>query len=94
MAFPLIVLSMEASFYLISCPPAIQSIWRGLQFWGLESHPIPLPSLHVGKRSSFPGFVLPSDMVSSKSVVGIILGDSGVVIGHQIDEFTCTWLAE
>ena len=33
-------------------------------------------------------------MVNSESVVGIKPGDSGVVIGYQVDEFTCTWSAE
>ena len=32
-------------------------------------------------------------MVDSESVVGIKPGDSGVVIGYQIDEFTHTWTA-
>ena len=34
-----------------------------------EIHPIPLPSLHGGEGSSFPGLVPPSDMVNYKSVV-------------------------
>ena len=33
-------------------------------------------------------------MANSASVMGIKLGDSGVVIGYQVDEFTCTWSAE
>ena len=38
---------------------------------------------------------MPSDdAVDSDSVVGIKPGDSGVVIGYQVDEFTCTWSAE
>ena len=32
--------------------------------------------------------------IYSKSVVGIKLGDSDVVIGYHIDEYTHTWLAE
>ena len=31
---------------------------------------------------------------STESVMGIKPGDSGVVIGYQVDEFTCTWSAE
>ena len=27
-------------------------------------------------------------------MVGIKLGDSGLVIGYQVDVFTCTWSAE
>ena len=55
---------------------------------------IPLPSPHDGEGSSFPGLVPSDDMVDSESVKGIKPGDSGVVIGYQVDEFTCTWPAE
>ena len=38
---------------------------------------------------------MPSDdAVNSDSVMGIKPGDSGVVIGYQVDEFACTWSAE
>ena len=38
---------------------------------------------------------MPSDdAVSSESVMGIKPDDSGMVIGYQVDEFTCTWSAE
>ena len=60
----------------------------------IESHPIPLPSLHDGEGSSFPGLVPSDDAVNSDSVMGIKHSDSGVVIGYQIDEFTCTWYEE
>ena len=60
----------------------------------IESHPIPPPSLHDGEWSSFPGLVPSDDAVNSDSVVGIKPGDSGVLIGYQVDEFTCTWSAE
>ena len=33
-------------------------------------------------------------MVDPDSVMGVKPGDSGVVIGYQVDEFTCTWSAE
>ena len=59
-----------------------------------ESHPIPLPSLHDGDGSSFSGLVPPNDTVNSESVVGFKPGDSGVVIGYQVDDFTHTWSAE
>ena len=59
-----------------------------------QSHPIPMPSLHGGEGSSFPGLVPSDDTVDSESVMGIKLGDSGVVIWYQVDEFTCTWSAE
>ena len=38
---------------------------------------------------------MPSDdAVDSDYVMGIKPGDSGVVIGYQVDAFTCTWSAE
>ena len=58
------------------------------------SHLIPPLSLHGEEVSFFPGLVPTNDMVSSESVVLIKPGDSGVVIGYQVDEFTCTWSAE
>ena len=60
----------------------------------VERHLIPPLSLHDGEGSSFPGLVPSDDMVDSESVMGIKPGDSGVVIGYQVDEFTCTWSAE
>ena len=59
-----------------------------------QSHSIPPPSLHDGEGSSFPGLVPSDDTVNSESVMGIKPGDSSVVIGYQVDEFTCTWSAE
>ena len=59
-----------------------------------ESHLITLTSLHDGEGSSFPGLV-PSDYaVDSDSGMGVKPGDSSVVIGYQVDEFTCTWSVE
>ena len=60
----------------------------------IVSHLIPLPSLPDGEGSSFPGLVPSDDAVNSDSVMGIKPGDSGMVIGYQVDEFTCTWSAE
>ena len=60
----------------------------------IECHPIPLSSLHDGEGSSLPGLVPSDDVVNSASVMGIKPGDSGVVIGYQVDEFTRTWSAE
>ena len=60
----------------------------------MESHLIPPPSLHDGEGSSFPGLVPSDDQGNSEFVIGIKPGDSGVVIGYQVDEFTCTWSAE
>ena len=70
------------------------SIWWAYSFGGLaESHPIPLPSLHDGEGSSFPGLVPSDDMADSEYVMSINPGDSGVVIGYQVGEFTHTWFA-
>ena len=64
-------------------------------FGGLaESHTIPLPSLHGREGSSFPGLVPFDITVNSESVMGIKPGDSGVVIGYKVDDFTQTWSAE
>ena len=60
----------------------------------VESHLIPLPSLHGVEGSSFPGLVPSDDAVNSDSVIDIKPGDSGVVIGYQVDESTRTWSAE
>ena len=59
-----------------------------------ESHPIPLPSLQGWKGSSFPGLVPSNDTVNYESAMGVKFGDSGVMTGYQVDEFTSTWLAE
>ena len=64
-------------------------------FGGLaESHQIPPPSLHSEEGSSSPGLVSSDDTVDSESAVGIKPGDSCVVIGNQVDEFTHIWSAE
>ena len=46
------------------------------------------------RGSSFPGLVPSDDVVDPDSVMGIKPGDSSVVIGYQVDEFTRTWSAE
>ena len=63
-------------------------------FWGMAEHPILPPSLHGGEGSSFPGLVPSNDSVYSESVMGIKPGESGVMIGYQVDEFTHTCSAE
>ena len=60
----------------------------------MESHLIPLPSLHGREGSSFPGLVPSDDVGDSESVMGIKPGDSDLVIGYEVDEFTHTWSAE
>ena len=49
-----------------------------------------LSSLHGREQSSFPGCVPHNDTVNSKSLVVIKPGNSGVVIGYQVDKFVCT----
>ena len=41
----------------------------------VESHPIPVPYLHDGEGSSFPGLVPSDDVVNSNSVMGIKPGN-------------------
>ena len=41
-------------------------------------------------RIFFPGLVPPNDKIDSESVAGIQPSDYGMVIGYQVDEFTCT----
>ena len=60
----------------------------------VESYPVPSPSIHGGGGVFFPGNAPPSDTVDSESVVGVKPGDFGVLIRQQVNEFTCTWLAE
>ena len=83
-------------------PSATQSaVFQLLQQYGgtysfeglTDSYPIPPHSIHGGEGSSFPGLVPPDNTVNSESVVGIQPGDSGVVIGYQVDVFTYTWSA-
>ena len=40
------------------------------------------------------GLVPSDDAVDSESAIGIEPGDSGLVIGYQVDEFMCAWSAE
>ena len=48
----------------------------------------------MGRGLPFPGLVPSDDAVNSDSVMGIKPGDSSVVIGYQVDEFTRTWSAK
>ena len=84
----------EASCYSFSCPPAISSTWWAYRFEHSAESPNPyiLPIWQGGVFSSglcstwWHGWLWIS--------VGIKPGDSGVVIGYQVDEFTHTWLME
>ena len=82
--------------YSVSCSqPSHLFVGAYIQPWGLTGEsPDPSPSLHDGEGSSFPGLVPSDDAGDSESVMGIEPGDSDVVIGYQVDEFTCTWSAE
>ena len=79
-----------------SAVPQLSHLYGGAYSLGglAESHLIPLPSIHDGEGSSFPGLV-PSDYtVNSESVMGNKPDDSDVVNGYQVDELTHTWSAE
>ena len=91
---PSTVLSRVSLMLLNQLFPSHPNYIWAYNFGGLGSHPIPLPSLHDGEGSSFPGLVPSNDMVNSESAVGVKAVDSGVVIGYQIDEFTHTWSAQ
>ena len=55
-------------------------------------------SLHlpymVGRGLLFQVWFHPDDTVDSESAMGIKPGDSGMVIGYQVVEFTHTWSAD
>ena len=69
--------------YSTSALLTIQSIWWTYSFrYSTESHAVPPVSLHDGERASFPGFVSPTDMINSKSVVSIKCCDYRIVIGY------------
>ena len=72
-AAPSATLSRGGAFYYsVCCSPTIPFIWWAYSLGGLaESHPIPLPPLHDGEGSSFPGLVPSNDTVNSESVMGI-----------------------
>ena len=93
---PSTILSRGESYAAPSAVPQPSHLYGGTySFGGLaESHLIPMPSLHGGEGSSFPGLVPSSDTVDSESAMFIKLGDSGEVIRYQVDEFACTWSAE
>ena len=50
--------------------------------------------MHSEEGSSVPGLVPSHGTANSESVVDIKPGDSGVVFGYQVGEFTCTWSME
>ena len=50
--------------------------------------------MHGGEGGSFPGSTPPNDTTHSASAVGVKSGNSGVVIGYEVDEFTCILVAE
>ena len=95
-AAPSAILSMGQPSATQSAVPQPSHLYGGTYSLGCsaESHTIPPPSLNDRERSSFPGLVPSDDVVNSKSVMGIKPGDSSVVNGYQVEEFTHTWSAE
>ena len=96
MAAPSATLDRGSLLLLIQLFPnhAIYLVGHTASGGSVESHLIPLSSLHDGEGFSLLGLVPSDDAVDSESVMGIKPGDSYVVIGYQVDEFTCTWSAE
>ena len=79
----------------LTLPQPFQQYGKAYSFGGsAEIHLISLPSLHGGEGSYFLGSAANSDTINSKSVVEINPGDSGMMIGYQVDEFTHTWSVE
>ena len=67
---------------------------RIIQLCTLSRVSILLTSLYGGVESSFLDLVPPNDAANSESVVAINPGDSGMLIGYHVNEFTHTWSAE
>ena len=90
---PSTALSRDSLLLLSQLPSRhlINMVWHTALKGSPGSHSIPLTSLHDGEWFSLPGFVLPNDTVDSKYVVGIKPGQSSMVIGYQVDEFTHYW---
>ena len=95
-AAPSTTLSRGEPYATQSAVPQPSHLYGGAySFGGLaESHLIPPPSLHGGEGCSFSGLVPSIDMVNSESAMGIKPGDSGMVIGYQVDDFASTWSTE
>ena len=89
LAVPSTTLSRGSLMLLNQVSPSHSKYMVGHTTFGAwQSHLIALPSLHGGEGSSFPGLLPSDDIVNSESVVAIKPGDSGVVIGYQVDELT------
>ena len=88
------MLQVGENLQLLNCPPAIPTIWWGIQLWGLGIESPSTPAFPTWWEESFPGLLPPNDMVNSEAVVGVQPGDTVVVIGYQVDEYTCTWSTE
>ena len=76
----------------LTIPQPFQQYGETYRFGAQQSHLIAQPSLQ-GVEGSFLGSAPPNGMVDFRSVVGFQPGYSGVMIGYQVDECTCTWLA-
>ena len=61
----------------------------GLGLGSESADPFIFPTCWGG--SSLPGSVPPNDTVRSNSMMGIKLGESGMVTRYQVDEFAHTW---
>ena len=59
-----------------------------------QSHLIPQPSLHGSEESSFLCSAASDDTVNSESMVGVKPGDSGFMVGCQVDELSAQYWEE
>ena len=78
-------------------PQQVHSYGLAYSFGGpLESYLIPLPSLHVHGVRGLPLQVVFHLMTQSTPNLWWVLnwGDSGVMMGYQVDKFTHVWFAE
>ena len=81
--------------YSICCSLAIPSIWWGIQLLGLGRESLDPSTFHAWWGGVFfPRFGSIWWHGGLRICDGIKPGDSGVVIGYKVDEFTHTWSAE
>ena len=63
-----------------------------MQLWGLGRDSLDPSAFPTWQGEVFfPGGIPPDDSGNAESVMGIIPGDSGVVMGYQVDECIHTW---
>ena len=64
----------------------------GIHHWGLDRESLdPFAFPILWGQCSFPGSAPSCDIVNYKPLLGVKPGDSGVMIGYQVNEFTHNW---